>query len=85
MSEFRRMLAVSISVTVMAAALWGLATDWTVTHEERTAVSLDRPAAAALLVIAAMCWVHLWEAAHDRDKRVLIRTLSRTVPTRRVP
>lgn len=85
MSEFRRMLCVSIIVTAVAAAMWGLAVDWSVRHDERTAMPLDRAGATAAIVLAGICWVQLWRAVHDRDRSVLIRTLSRTVPMRRIP
>lgn len=85
MRRFGPVFAVSVMLTAVAAAMWGAATDWTVTHAEPTATALDRPAAIAVSVIAALCW-SAWARGRgaDRERMLLIRTLSRTVPMRRV-
>jgi len=78
MTEFRHILVVSIIVTVLAAVMSALAVAWTADHRMRTAMPLDRSGATAAIVVAAMCWLHIWRARHDEDKALLIKTVART-------
>lgn len=77
MMQIRPILITSIAFTFAAVAMWAIAVTWAVTSDT---LPLGGPAAAALSVIAALCWLELRRMSRDRDKALLIRTLADAVP-----
>jgi hypothetical protein len=80
MQQFRPILVVSIIFTAIAAVMWGA-----VIRTGPRVPPVDLTGAGTAAVIAGMCWLALWRARVDRDKTVLVKTLARTLPLRRVP
>lgn len=83
MGQYRPILLVSIFFTMAALALWGTAFDMTARGADLRAVTLIRPGAVTLTVLAGLLWVARWQARRDRDKAILIRTLADVAPAAR--
>lgn len=81
----KAVLAASVTSTALAAVLWSAAAVAALRHDGPPGLSVLLTGAGTSAVIAAGCWLHLWRALADRDRALLIRTLARTVPLRRVP
>lgn len=91
MRRFRPVVCTSIGFTVSALGAWFLAAYWTEQWAHLHALSLVRPAAAALSVAAVACWLTCWLASwlqrHDPEKEalkqervLLVKTLGAAVP-----
>lgn len=85
MRRFSSVFVISVALTAAALAMWGLAADWTVAHVRPDMRSLDGWGAITVSAVAALCWYSCAHRCADRDRSALIRTLSRTIPMRRVP
>ena len=70
-----RIRITSIVITVTACAFWALAIAATWARLDPRALVIEVGAATSASVTAAM----RWQARHDRDKAVLIRTLADAV------
>lgn len=88
MARFRAISLVSITLTIAAVAMWGLAIGWTAARTSLTALPLDRSGAIAVTGLAGLCWALLavlaWVVrplrAAERDRAALIRTLAALAP-----
>lgn len=65
--QFRSVLLVASTVTVLAAALWGVAAAGN--DPDGRVMQLDRSGAATVTVIAAMCWLARWLDRRDERRR----------------
>lgn len=82
MKQFRSILIASISFSVIAVFMWGLAIGWSATHECATAMPLDRAGAVAASVLAGVWWALLLLLRAERDRVILLRTLAGAVQDR---